>query len=165
MDFQGYTGKDIARRIAPTLDAEEITRTSQRVKHYAAKGFLKPISNAGGGPGHRRLYDEQSVYFAALLMHLSMYRLSDDVMAVAVEKLRTTTKEYKQAVAGATDKNIEPIFLSIPMGNVPENIKPVPFATAPETARIWAGAGRGPLFPGSIQVTMKVTELFSTVRP
>ena len=46
-----FTARDVAQRIAPSLDSDEIARTAQRVKHYARDGLIYAEGGGGEGPG------------------------------------------------------------------------------------------------------------------
>ncbi len=44
------TARDVARRIAPTLDSDEVARTAQRVKHYVWDGLISHQGAGGTAP-------------------------------------------------------------------------------------------------------------------
>ena len=84
------TARDVALRIAPSLDSDEIARTAQRVKHYARDGLIFADDGDGEGPGRYRRYSDNSVFHAALVQEMKLSGVSVDAIAPAISKIRGT---------------------------------------------------------------------------
>ena len=68
------TVREIAKRVAPDMDATAIKRLVRQLRHWTLAGALKPIGPVSSGVGHHRKYSGESLYIAALLIELSRYR-------------------------------------------------------------------------------------------
>ena len=84
------TAREVARRIAPSLDSDEIARTAQRVKHYARDGLIHAECGGGEGPGRYRRYSDYSVYQAALVQEMKLSGVSLDAIGNAIAKICQT---------------------------------------------------------------------------
>ena len=84
------TAREVAWRIAPSLDSDEIARTAQRVKHYARDRLIHVECGGGEGPGRYRRYSDYSVYQAALVQEMKLSGVSLDAIGNAIEKICQT---------------------------------------------------------------------------
>ena len=83
------TARDVARRIASSLDSDEIARTAQRVKHYARDGLIYADDGGGEGPGRYRRYSDYSVFNAALVQEMKLSGVPAGAITNAMELMCT----------------------------------------------------------------------------
>lgn len=71
----GLTVKQLAKRIAPSAEREEVERTIRQLRHWTASRALIPVGGVHTGPGRHRRYAEDQVYIGAVLAEMASYGL------------------------------------------------------------------------------------------
>lgn len=82
MSEQFYNVKRVAQIITGSGDDKSVEQTMRKIRHWTNSDILSPIGDKHTGTGVSRLYDEDAVYIAALLLEITGY-------GVTVEKLES----------------------------------------------------------------------------
>ena len=156
------TAGEVARRIAPSLDSDEIARTAQRVKHYARDGLIHAIDGGGEGPGRYRRYSDYSVFNAALVQEMKISGVPADAIGPAISKMyekgdgiSPILKALGRWIEVAHAKNLGPPF------SMPTIYLVVPCAGG----EAWTGDDLSQAPIGSAQFVFNVALIFEKVRP
>jgi len=89
------TVKDIAEAISFSKSEEGITRTIRQIRHWTQSDLLRPISQKSTGKGVPRVYEEEpTVLIAAILLELSRYGVTVDILKFASMELYEDCDEY-----------------------------------------------------------------------
>ena len=156
------TARDVARRIAPSLDSAEIARTAQRVKHYAAKKLIFVYKDPEGGPGRYRGYNYVSVYHAALVQEMNLSGVNVETMLNAMAVMRTMNGPMSP-LEQAVGREIEQIDPKYPERPISMPVIYLVINCADGTA--WAGDDLGKAPIGPAQFVFNVAAIFEKVRP
>ncbi len=82
------TVKDIARYIAFDTSEHAISKTIRQVRHWTQSDLLRPYSEKNTGKGIPRVYwDEPTVEIAAILLELSRYGATVDILKPVADAL------------------------------------------------------------------------------
>ena len=85
------TVKDIAERIAFDRSEEGVLRTMRQIRHWTQNDLLRTASEKHTGKGVPRLYEkEPTIEIAAILLELSRYGATVDVLKHVAEELWNT---------------------------------------------------------------------------
>lgn len=161
------TARDVARRIAPSLDTDEIARTAQRVKHYATDGLIHVEGGGGEGPGRYRRYSDYSVFQAALVQEMKLSGVPVDAMGNAMAK----------AMASEKVGSVSPLLAAIMRWTVMVHVPHPGPSNLDETAPViylvincsdgeaWTGKDLSQAPIGPAQFVFNVAAIFEKVRP
>ncbi len=89
------TVKDIAKAISFSETEEGIARTIRQIRHWTQSDLLRPLSQKATGKGVPRVYEEEwTVLIAAILLELSRYGATVDILKYASNSLYEDCEEY-----------------------------------------------------------------------
>lgn len=92
---KSLTVKDIAGAISFDRSEEGIARTIRQVRHWTQCDLLRPLTQKETGKGVARVYRaEPTVIIAALLLELTRYGVTVDVLKPASDQLYGDWEEY-----------------------------------------------------------------------
>ena len=155
------TARNVARRIASSLDSDEIARTAQRVKHYAAKGLIYADEGGRSGPGRYRCYNDHSVYHAALVQEMNLSGVNVETIRNAMGVMRKRSggmSPLEQAVG----REIEQIYAIYPDRDIS---MPVIYLVVNCTdGKAWTGSDLTQAPIGPSQFVFNVAAIFEKVR-
>ena len=112
--------RDLAERLLPLSPDGDIDALLRQLRHWTISGMLQTSGELHTGAGRSRKYDETEIYYAALAMELTRWRIpvgiGDLIMQMARDDNAFTAKTEKgstftRAVAGTED-----IFFCIRLG-------------------------------------------------
>ena len=158
------TAGDVARRIAPSLDSDEIARTAQRVKHYARDGLIYVEGGGGEGPGRYRRYSDHSVFQAALVQEMKL-------SGVPVKAIRNAISKMYEKIDGKVAPPLLKAFMrwiEVVHVKYPDrpNSTPVIYLVVPcANGEAWTGDDLSQAPIGSAQFVFNVAAIFEKVRP
>ena len=95
------TVRELAERILPVSPDGDIEALVRQLRHWTLSGVLRPIGSPYTGAGRHRKYDEIELYFAALAVELTRWRIPVGISDAIVELVR---KEYFQIDVKPTAK-------------------------------------------------------------
>lgn len=101
------TVKDIARKIAFDRSDDAIARTMRQVRHWTQNDLLRTTSEKHTGKGVPRLYEpEPTVEIAAVLLELTRYGVTVDILKPVAEELWDTDEGMLYRGSAMTDINV-----------------------------------------------------------
>jgi hypothetical protein len=115
------TVKQLAERLLPVSPDEDLGALTRQLRHWTLGGLLETVGEVHVGAGRARKYDEYELYYAALAMELSRWRIPVGVSHLIVRMARDQNEHaaatgkgsvFSRAVAGEAD-----IFLCIRIGS------------------------------------------------
>ena len=156
------TAGDVARRIAPSLDSDEIARTAQRVKHYARDGLIYAEFGGGEGPGRYRRYSDISVYHAALAQEMKL-------SGVPVDTMRDAMAKISEKVDGISPLQIAiRRWIEVKYGKYPDRPISMPviyLVVNCADGEAWTGDDLSQAPMGPAQFVFNLAAIFKRVRP
>lgn len=75
-----YNVKRVAQIITGSTDDSVIDQTIRKIRHWTNSDILSPIGDKNTGTGVSRLYDENAVYTAALLLETTRYGVTVEMI-------------------------------------------------------------------------------------
>jgi DNA-binding transcriptional MerR regulator len=157
------TAGDVAKRIAPEVDSDELARTAQRVKHYARDGLIYVEDGGGEGPGRYRRYSDHSVFQAALVQEMKL-------SGVPVKAIRNAISKMYEKVDSKVDSPIQKAIMrwvEVVHAKYPDReiSKPVIYLVVPcADGEAWTGDDLSQAPIGSAQFVFNVAAIFEKVR-
>lgn len=105
MSNETYSVKGVAERIAFRGDADEVRKIIRQVRHWTNADLLTPVGEKHTGTGVSRQYDADEVRKAALLLELSRYGVTVEMLENFDEWTDSLkrTDAWKKAAAGKGD--------------------------------------------------------------
>ncbi len=80
MTEQLYTVKDLASMTALAKDAETVNRVMRQIRHWTNSDVLRPFGPKRTGTGVSRVYDVHGAHKAAILVELSRYSVTVEML-------------------------------------------------------------------------------------
>lgn len=80
MTEQFYNVKRVAQIITGSTDEAAVDQAIRKIRHWTNSDVLSPIGDKHTGTGVSRLYDENAVYIAALLLETTRYGVTVDMV-------------------------------------------------------------------------------------
>ncbi len=156
------TARDVARRIAPSLDSDEIARTAQRVKHYARDGLIYAEGGGGEGPGRYRRYSDHSVYHAALVQEMKLSGVPVGTIGNAISKMCEKIDGISP-LQKAIKRWIEVVHAKYP--DRPVLMPMIYLVVNCADGEVWTGDDISQAPIGPAQFVFNVAAIFEKVRP
>jgi hypothetical protein len=75
-----YSVKDLAAMTAPSKDPETVTKVIRQIRHWTNNDVVRPFGPKNTGTGVSRVYDEHGARKVALLVELSRYGISVEML-------------------------------------------------------------------------------------
>lgn len=102
MGDETYSVKGVAERIAYKGDADEIRKIIRQLRHWTNADLLTPLGEKHTGTGVSRQYDADEVRKAAILLELSRYGVTVEMLEGFDEwtSLLRGTDRWKKAAEG-----------------------------------------------------------------
>jgi hypothetical protein len=100
------TVKQIAERLLPIAPGGDMDGLVRQLRHWTLTGVVRPLGTIHTGAGKHRKYEESEVYFAALALELTRWRIPVGVSDLVVQAAR---KEYFQQDVRPTAKPLNAI--------------------------------------------------------
>ncbi len=103
MAGQFYNVKRVAQIITGATDDKTIEQTIRKIRHWTNSDVLSPIGDKSTGTGVSRLYDENAVYIAALLLETTRYGVTvemNDTFESWIKECWEESEEWEEAKHG-----------------------------------------------------------------
>jgi hypothetical protein len=109
MDDPTYSVKEVAAHIAFRGDPDEIRRIIRQLRHWTNCDLLIPAGNKHTGTGVSRRYDRHEIRKAAILLELSRYGVTVDMLDGFSDWIDTLAKgrDWQTATEGRGDYLIQ----------------------------------------------------------
>ena len=98
-----YNVKRVALIISHTDDESALGQTVRKIRHWTNSDILSPVGDKSTGTGVSRMYDEDAVYIAALLLEVTRYGVTVVMLETFEEWIKECwedTDEWAEAKAG-----------------------------------------------------------------
>ena len=159
------TARDVARRIAPSLDSDEIARTAQRVKHYARNKLIFAHEGGNEGPGRYRRYNEQSAYHAALVQEMSLSGCNVEKIQIAMDVMQKRRDSSSPSpLMVALGREIERVEIKAKIPDWPFSMPEIYLFVNCTDGEAWAGSDLTQAPIGASQFVFNVATIFEKVR-
>lgn len=106
MSGQLYNVKRVAQIISRSDDERVIEQTIRKIRHWTNEDVLSPVGDKHTGTGVSRMYDEEAIYIAALLLEITKYGVTVDHLDTFEEWIKECweeTDEWEASKRGAAD--------------------------------------------------------------
>ncbi|MEQ9490196.1 MAG: hypothetical protein RIM72_14515 [Alphaproteobacteria bacterium] len=103
MDDIHYSARQVATLIAYEKTESEIIKLVRKIRHWSAEDILVPVSGKSTGTGNSRLYDKNQVYCAALILELTGYGITMEMLETLPEWLDRSVMKHENWQASIDD--------------------------------------------------------------
>ena len=159
------TAGDVAQRIAPSHDSDELARTAQRVKHYARDKLIYVQGGDGEGAGRYRRYSDHSVFQAALVQEMKLAGVPVSAIRRGVSKMYEKGAHIQggSPIQKAIMRWIEVVHAKYP--DRPISMPTIYLVVPCADGEAWTGDDLSQAPIGSAQYVFNVAAIFEKVRP